>query len=344
MHFGLSLIFAWNLHQKFSVAAKYSKFAGGSLNKVWSPFSLSKKQFIFWLKFRKIVDYFHILQPNHQVKQSCPTPFQENWIGGWFGSTMVTTKSRSQQGFWEPSDLFKGKSDTAIAEKYREFCCKFQQNWTRISMLWKRKYRWTHLQSNITTSCIACAVIFSPPSFPATTCFQCWELFLLATAAIGERVWLSRNMFVSCSSTRPTIHFQIYWLKMNAIWGQIFFIWKFFLFLNRSKVRRCGKIQCFRPKVGSLVSSLLSCLVLSLQLAFKLETLSNSLLAFYSFSFWDFSHDFVFVSFLSLCICVFLSLCICVFLSLCLCVFLSLCLFVFVSFFLTLSLLTLSNI
>ena len=84
MHFGLSLIFAWNLHQKFSVAAKYSKFAGGSLNKVWSPFSLSKKQFIFWLKFRKIVDYFHILQPNHQVKQSCPTPFQENWIGGWF--------------------------------------------------------------------------------------------------------------------------------------------------------------------------------------------------------------------------------------------------------------------
>ena len=162
---------------------------------------------------------------------------------------MVTTKSRSQQGFWEPSDLFKGKSDTAIAEKYREFCCKFQPNWTRISMLWKRKYRWTHLQINITTSCIASAVIFSPPSFPATTCFQCWELFLLATAAIGERVWLSRNMFVSCSSTRPTIHFQIYWLKMNAIWGQIFFIWKFFLCPKfASKVRRCGKIQCFRPR------------------------------------------------------------------------------------------------
>ena len=167
-------------------------------------------------------------------------------------------------------------------------------------MLWKRTYWWTHLQSNITTSCcMASAVIFSPPSFPATTCFQCWELFLLATAAIGERVWLSRNMFVSCSSTRPTIHFQIYWLKMNAIWGQIFFIWKFFLCPKfASKVRRCGKIQCFHAR---------SCPPCYLVLSYRCNWLLNWKLCPILSSPFILFHFEIFLMTLSLCLCFFFA-------------------------------------
>ena len=40
------------------------------------------------------------------------------------GIGVVSTKSWSDQRFWEPSDLFKGKSDPANAKKYQEFCRK----------------------------------------------------------------------------------------------------------------------------------------------------------------------------------------------------------------------------
>ena len=124
------------------------KVCGRSLNKVWSPPPLSPNKTTkqdFWkfdhscfssnkaagssarykhFRERPTTSHFrtkllsNLLAHLFQIKDPSACTRWSNSILGRLEWGVVSTQSRSYQRFWEASDLFKGKSDPAIAKKY----------------------------------------------------------------------------------------------------------------------------------------------------------------------------------------------------------------------------------
>ena len=149
-------------------------------------------------------------------------------------------------------------------------------------MLWKRKYRWKQYHHFLYRQCC----YFLSSQLPSYDLFSMLRVVFAGNGS-NRRARVTFTKYVCLLLLHSANHSFSDILIENEcnMRPNLFYLEVFSLPKVCLKSQKMWKNSMFPPKVRSLVSSVLSCLVLSLQLAFKLETLPNSLLAFYSFSF-----------------------------------------------------------
>ena len=148
-------------------------------------------------------------------------------------------------------------------------------------MLWKRKYCIFKVISPLPVSPVCCYIL--PSQLPSYDLFSMLRVVFAGNGS-NRRARVTFTKYVCLLLLHSANHSFSDILIENEcnMRPNLFYLEVFSLPKICLKSQKMWKNSMF-PR--SLVSSVLSCLVLSLQLAFKLETLPNSLLAFYSFSF-----------------------------------------------------------